>query len=105
MHKIALLLTAFRAVSPSMTIQGAHTFLLVAMNEGKSLIEIANLSGFKYPTVSRNILDLGERNRKRQPGLGLVITVNDPNEMRKKQVRLTDKGRTLLNQLTNIMKV
>lgn len=35
-HKLSLLLTAFRALQPTMTIQVAHTFLLVAMYEGKS---------------------------------------------------------------------
>ena len=102
-NKISLLLIAFRALQPSMTIQVAHTFLLAAMHEGKSLTEIAQLSGFRFPTVSRNILDLGPRNRKREPGLGLVLTVTDPMELRRKQVQLTDKGRALLNQLNGIM--
>ena len=71
MHKTALLMTAFRSLNPTMSIQVAHTFILVAMHEGKSITEIATLAGFRFPTVSRNILDLGVRNRKREPGLGL----------------------------------
>ena len=104
MRKMALILTAFRSLNPTMTVQVAHTLLLVALHDGKSLTEISDLSGFKYPTISRNILDLGQRNRKREPGLGLVEAITDPNELRKKQVRLTPKGKALLNQLDDIMK-
>ena len=103
-HKLSLVMTAFRTQSPTMTVQLAHTFLLVASNEGKSISEIATLSGFRFPTVSRNILDLGVRNRKREPGLGLVETVIDQMELRRKNVQLTAKGRALVNQLFDILK-
>ena len=59
LHKMSLLMTAFRMVNPTMSIQVAHTLILVSLHEGASVTEIARLSGFKMPTVSRTILDLG----------------------------------------------
>lgn len=105
LHKMSLLMTAFRNLNPTMSIQVVHTMVLIALHEGASVTEIAKMSGFKMPTVSRNILDLGQRNRKREPGLGLVETVTDPMELRKKQVRLTPKGNALINQVLDIMKM
>jgi DNA-binding MarR family transcriptional regulator len=104
-RKVAAILTTFRALNPTMSIQVAHTFLLVALYEGSSLTEITQLSGFKFPTVSRNILDLGTRNRKREPGLGLVEATFAPLELRRKSVKLTPKGKALLSQLNDIIKV
>lgn len=105
LHKISLVMSTFRGVNPTMSIQVAHTLTLVALHEGASLTEIANLSGFKMSTISRNLLDLGSRNRKREAGFGLVETNVDPMELRKKIVTLTPKGRGIVHQLLDVMKV
>lgn len=98
-------MSTFRNVNPTMSIQVVHTLMLIALHEGASLTEIATMSGFKMATVSRNILDLGKFNRKREPGLGLVHTEIDPMELRKKQITLTPKGQDLVRQILEIMKV
>lgn len=105
LHKVSLLMTAFRNVNPTMSIQVCHTLALIAIHEGVSLVELGRISGFKMSTISRNILDLGTRNRKREPGYGLVETVTDPMELRKKKILLTSKGRELIRQVLDIMKV
>lgn len=105
LHKVSLVLSAFRSVAPTMPIQLAHTFVLVAMNEGASVVEIQRMTGFKYSTISRHLLDLGARNRKREPGYNLVQYVADPMELRKHQYTLTDKGRELMRLLMDTMKV
>jgi DNA-binding MarR family transcriptional regulator len=104
LHKVALTIQLLRNVHPTMSAQTAHTFLLCVLNEGASLSEIVRMSGFKLPTVSRIILDLGLRNRKREPGLGLLVTTTDPHELRKKVIKLTDKGHTLVRQILAVMK-
>lgn len=104
LHKVSLALTVFRSANPIMTIQAAHTLLLVATNPGSSVSELSNISGYKLTTISRNLLDLGARNRKKEPGLGLVFAEVDPNELRKKLVSLTPKGKALMGTLLNIMK-
>lgn len=105
LHKVSLLMSTLRQVNSTMTIQVVHTLMLIALHEGASVTEIAKMSGFKLSTVSRNILDLGQLDRRRQPGLGLVETKIDPMELRKKQVALTPKGEALLRQVLDIMKV
>ena len=105
LNKIGIMLTTLRGISPTMSVQVAHTFLLVAQRQGESLTDLSKGSGFPLSTVSRNLLDLGARNRKREPGLGLVMTTVDDFELRKKKVSLTPKGQMLIKQLTDIMKV
>jgi DNA-binding MarR family transcriptional regulator len=58
------IISAFQAYNPTMPIQMAASFLLVAKNEGKSLRELCDLSGVAQSTMSRHLLDLGERNRR-----------------------------------------
>ena len=89
LNKLGIMLTILRGISPTMSIQVAHTLLLVAQTPGASLTELSKGSGFPLSTVSRNLLDLGARNRKREPGLGLVVTTVDDFELRKKKVHLT----------------
>jgi DNA-binding MarR family transcriptional regulator len=96
------LLGAFQEHNPTMPIQMAASFLLVAKNEGKSLRELRQLSGVAQSTMSRHLLDLGARNRRFGEGLGLVRSEIDPMELRRKQFYLTPKGRRLLETLMGI---
>ena len=98
---IQSLLAAFTQVYPSMPIQIAQTFLLVAIHEGCSLTDLMKRSGWVQSTLSRHLLDLGERNRFKEPGLGLVISRKDPMNLRKNIYTLTPKGRMLVNTLLN----
>jgi DNA-binding MarR family transcriptional regulator len=96
------ILSAFQEYNPTMPIQMAASFLLVAKNEGKSLRELCQLSGVAQSTMSRHLLDLGERNRRFGEGLGLVRGDIDPMELRRKQFSLTAKGRRLFDALMGI---
>src|SRR3546814_13689791 len=66
------LLQVRAAIGPTIPTQLVQTFVDVALNEGKSLGELAELVGSNASTVSRHLLDLGERNRRMEPGYGLV---------------------------------
>lgn len=66
------ILDYFEGHAPQIPASMIEAFLLVAMNEGCSLREIVQLSGKPQSTMSRHLLDLGERNRNREPGLGLL---------------------------------
>lgn len=69
------------------------TFLTVAINEGLSVSELAVKCGVSGAVMSRHISELGARNRRRGPGLGLVAVVQDSRwDRRERQVVLTDKG-------------
>src|SRR3546814_10232505 len=83
------------AIGPTIPTQLVQTFVDVALNEGKSLGELAELVGSNASTVSRHLLDLGERNRRMEPGYGLVDRRVDPMELRKNSYFLTPKGKAL----------
>ena len=63
-------LSTLRAHNEDMTVAAAISFLMVAMFEGRSLREYAEMLGCSHSTMSRHLLDLGEQNRKREPGAG-----------------------------------
>src|SRR3546814_11059173 len=64
------LLQVRAAIGPTIPTQLVQIFVDVALNEGKSLGELAELVGYNASTVSRHLLDLGERNRRMAPGYG-----------------------------------
>ena len=90
---------AFREVHSPMSIQMARTFITVALDEGKSMSEYGQKTGLPQSTISRHLLDLGERNRKKEPGLNLVVSQRDPEDFRRWTYRLTPKGRDLIQRL------
>jgi DNA-binding MarR family transcriptional regulator len=89
----------FLAYSSTIPLAMAEAFLLVALNEGKSLRELCAISGQPQSTMSRHLLDLGDRNRRMEPGLGLVEWRLHPRELRRKQYLLSPKGRKLLQDI------
>lgn len=90
-----LLLTAlepFKAVYSIMPLQMAQTFLMVAEEEGLGVGEYARKAGANPAVMTRHMLDLGELNRRHEPGLGLVHTRVNLMNRRQHQVFLTPKG-------------
>jgi DNA-binding MarR family transcriptional regulator len=76
-----------------------EAFLLACLYEGASLKDLCDLSGQAQSTLSRHLLDLGERNRKREPGLKLVAWRHPPEELRRKEYYLTPKGKALRDRM------
>ena len=105
LDKASGLFQAFRTLDDTMPLQIAYTVILCAIHEGESIGDIAKRAGFAGSTTSRHILDLGEYDRKKQPGYKLVETRLDPMELRRKTVHLTPKGRNLLNQIISTMRL
>jgi hypothetical protein len=72
-----------------------RAFGLVARKEGLTVAEYASQAGITPTVMTRNLLDLGDRNRQREEGLGLIVQERDPYDLRKHRARLTPKGRKL----------
>jgi DNA-binding MarR family transcriptional regulator len=98
------LLDAFKAVRPTMPLQHAYTFMLVAMEEGLGVTEYAERAGVAQTVMTRHLLDIGMQNRKREPGYGLVTQRADPLDMRRHQAFLTHEGRALLRKVLLALK-
>lgn len=98
-------LEAFRELRQTMPMQYVIAFLLVAMDEGKSVGAYAIEAGVSPSVMSRHILDIGDRNRDREPGFGLVVTKPNIMNLREHTVHLSDKGRALFHKLARQLEV
>jgi DNA-binding MarR family transcriptional regulator len=76
-----------------------QAFCLVALEEGMGVEEYAARAKVSTSTMSRHLLDIGDRNRKRESGLGLVTSRTNPLNRRKVEYFLTEKGVALLHQM------
>ncbi len=97
-RRVKALLTAlepFREIRGDMPLQYVTSFLLVAEEEGLGVTEYAARAGVSQSVMSRHLLDIGDRDRHMNEGFGLVYKRQDPLELRRFRVFLTDKGRVI----------
>lgn len=92
-------MTHFRDLSPTMPVGEVLMFLLVSLNEGASLTDLAELADMKKSTASRYLLDLSDKTRAGDAGLGLITRDADPSELRKNMYALTSRGTEILRKL------
>jgi DNA-binding MarR family transcriptional regulator len=92
-------LKTLREIDEQMPPQMAQCLLVVAQSPGLTYQEISKRTGLALSSVSRNIMALGEWNRRGEPGYGLVEAIDDLRERRRKIAFLTIKGRNLVKKL------
>ena len=76
--------------------QAIAVFFYVAVNGGKEGVSMQTISeelDIAQSSVSRNVYKLGDINRHKKIGIGLLEAFEDPMERRRKLVRLTSKGK------------
>ena len=71
--------------------------------DGIAMQTIADKLDLAQSTVSRNCYKLGDRTRD-GIGIGLLQSFEDPEERRRKLVRISAKGRRVYNSLTDMVK-
>lgn len=98
------IISDMRAVRHDMPLQHAYTFMLVAMEEGLGVLDYAERAGVAQSVMTRNLLDMGSHNRKREPGYGLVLQRMDPLDMRRHQTFLTPEGKALAHKIIRAMR-
>lgn len=99
------LLRAFRSVDPEMPMGAAGSFLLIAEGQGLSVADLKARGGSALSSASRYHGYLGRKDRRGGPGMGLVLAVESPEDVRKKSLRLTPEGRRVMGQLVAALKV
>jgi len=87
-----LALEPFVKESPTMTLQHFLTFLMVASAEGKGVTVYADEAGVYKTVMTRHLLDLGDRDRHGNDGLGYISQVRDRQDMRVNRAWITQKG-------------
>tara|TARA_B100001939_G_scaffold342295_1_gene353222 strand:- start:853 stop:1254 length:402 start_codon:yes stop_codon:yes gene_type:complete len=75
------------------------TVATVNQDEGIDMKEMARVTGLSTSSVSRNIQALGEWHRLQRPGLGVVETITDWKDRRRRPVRLSHKGRRVMEEV------
>ena len=72
-------------------------------HNGISMQKIAEELDISQSSVSRNVYKLGDVNRHKKTGIGLLIAFEDPMERRRKLVRLTSKGKRVFHTLSDLV--
>lgn len=105
LFKLFKSLDELRKIDPHMPTQMAVTFIYVAMNPGCSFGKLEKDCGYSQASSSRNIAALGKYHRAGRPGHDLVRPEldYDSNDLRKKILRLTPKGKRVAETLSLLM--
>lgn len=101
---LMLALEPFRAIRPTMPLQYVYTFLMVATNEGKGVVGYAKDAGVSPTVMTRHLLDIGDRNREREQGFGLVTQERDVQDLRRHHARITPRGKALMHKIITALK-
>ena len=104
--KLNSLIEAFGAlceVNESMPARQALTLLVTAKMEADGLEvdmqAVGKATRAPSAVVSRDLLGLGKRTRMGKPGLDLVESYEDYNDLRRKPYRMTKKGHTVIQKM------
>ncbi|NJB67233.1 DNA-binding MarR family transcriptional regulator [Desulfobaculum xiamenense] len=89
----------------TMPSQQIAAFLYVAASGGCSMAALAEFLGMAQSTASRTVTTLGPRHatNRGRPGYDLIVAEEDPRERRRKNLRLTPRGKALALRLSAII--
>lgn len=86
------------------TVHQIEVFLLIAEHDGEMpMLKLIEISGLPKTSISRVMNVLGRYGSVKKEGRGLVDLLEDPEDRRRKIVRLTPKGRKLVDKLKRIL--
>ena len=86
-------------IAPDITVQRLLVLLHVAAHEGSSQQQLAEtMGGISATALSRNLADLSALTSRKSAGPGLIEQRSDPDNLRRKQIYLTEKGHRVLRR-------
>lgn len=97
-----LIVAKVRELDPRMEAQMMDIMAKIALNEGITYVDLTERVGLSGAAVSRNITKLG-RGSVKYRGLNLIETVEDPYDMRSKQIRLSPRGRQWWDEFSQLL--
>lgn len=104
LQRLYYALEEIKGIAAHMPVGQIMALLLVSLHENKPMKELASLADTNISTISRQLIDLGARNRRMEPGYGLIDQRQNPMNLRENRYTLTLKGNHLikgiLKQLT-----
>jgi DNA-binding MarR family transcriptional regulator len=87
-----------------MPVNKLMSLFTVAMKEGLTVDDYSKRAGISATTMSRHLLDLGEVDRNKHAGLGLVEGRTNVTNQREKVYALTHKGRALVTKVAGALR-
>lgn len=102
---LLLALRPFIKAKPTIPLSYVITALTVALDENEGVAEYAKACNMSATVMTRHLLDLGERNRLKEPGLGWIQQERDLLDLRKHRARFTSIGAALLRDVIQALKL
>ena len=94
-------------MNPDMTMGEAISLVLIAQGEtkmgGLTVTELSFKGSFALSSASRHMKSLGKKDRRGNLGAEVVSDIRDPENDRRKILRLTSKGRAVVATLINLI--
>lgn len=104
LRSLRLALEPFNDLNPRMPLSYVMAFLQVAEEEGLPVADYAKKRDISPTVMTRNLLDIGDLNRQREPGLGIVSQERDVFDLRRHNSKITPKGAGLANRVVAALK-
>lgn len=104
LQRLYAALDEVKGISLHMPVGQLMAFLVVALNEGKPMKDLAKIADSNISTMSRQLIDLGQRNRRMEPGYMLIEQRQNPMNLRENQYSVTLKGNHLLKGILKHLK-
>ncbi|MBI1326712.1 MAG: winged helix-turn-helix transcriptional regulator [Alphaproteobacteria bacterium] len=96
------MLHLFQKIDPEFPLQYAISLAVISQNEGMSLTSLSEKTGLALSTISRIVGALSDYRANGNP-YGLVEIRLSPQERRKKELYLTEKGWKLINSIEALL--
>lgn len=105
LRALLLALKPFIKAKPTIPLSYVITALTVALKENEGVAEYAKACDMSPTVMTRHLLDLGERNRLKEPGLGWIEQERDLFDLRKHRARFTAAGASMLRDVVHALKL
>ncbi len=104
LRRVNNMISVLRALDSDMPITQASCFLWVALNEGRTQVELRRALDLPSSTSSRSLAALSKVHRLGKPGLDLIEWVENPEDRRAKLLYLSIKGRQTIEKLLDTLR-
>ncbi len=105
LRALLIALRLFIKAKPTLPLSYVITALTVALDENEGVAEYAEKCNMSPTVMTRHLLDLGERNRLKEPGLGWIQQERDLFDLRKHRARFTSQGAALFRSVVDTLKM
>jgi DNA-binding MarR family transcriptional regulator len=89
--------------NPELQVVSVQVLLEIAQRPETPMADIEAATGLSQAAVSRNVAKLGAGISIKEPGAGLVEAYEDPEYRRRKLVKLTPRGKSVITELNNLL--